>query len=169
MLTRNNLNLLLVSALQFFCFSVNAQQTDTISFFSKLNFYKDTLYIKARFMECGEWGGHLELTKIYLKDDDFHFSYQKYKADCSKITENNGEPSQLLELSIERPLSNKNKQLIKQYACLLVAAKFRETDPMNAGYMFEMKNVDETLNMHVYTWGRTTKDEYLDFITHLLN
>lgn len=151
------------------CFTACAQKSDSTEFFSKLNFYKDTLYIKARFIECGEWGGHLELVKIFLKKDNFYFSYNRYRADCTKVKENNGEPVQTLELSLEKPLSGKNKQLIKQYACLLVAAKFREPNPMNAGYIFEMKNAEETLNLYVYTWGQTTKDEYVDFIAHLLN
>ena len=120
-------------------------------------------------MECGEWGGHLELTTVFLKGDDFHLTYQKFKADCSKVNENNGEPLQVLERTVERQLSEKDKQLIKQYACLLVAAKFREPPIDHAGCIFELKNIRETLNIYVYTWGRTTRDEYLDFISHLLN
>jgi hypothetical protein len=74
-----------------------------------------------------------------------------------------------LEQSIERRLSDKDKQLIKQYASLLVAAKFRESPYDHAGYIFEVKNTEETLNIHIYTWGRTTKEEYLNFIAHLIN
>lgn len=169
MLTNTKLHLFIVLPLLLFCFLAFAQKSDSIDFFSKSNFYKDTLYIKARFMECGEWGGHLELTKVFIKDDDFHLLYQKFKADCNKVKENNGEPLQTLERTIARRLSEKDKYIIKQYTCLLVAAKFREPDPMNAGYIFEIKNAEKTLNVHVYTWGRTTKDEYLEFIAHLLN
>ena len=61
-------------------------------FFNYDNFYKDTLYIETRFMECGEWGGHLELSKIFLKDKEFYIIYQNYSADCNSIKANNGDP-----------------------------------------------------------------------------
>jgi len=35
--------------------------------FTPDNFSNDTLYIKTQFMECGEWGGHLELSKIFSR------------------------------------------------------------------------------------------------------
>ena len=47
-------------------------------------------------MECGEWGGHIEVTKVFLNGGHFHLKYQKFKADCSTIKENNGEPKQTL-------------------------------------------------------------------------
>ena len=28
--------------------------------------YEDTLYIKSKFSECGEWGGHDEVIKVFL-------------------------------------------------------------------------------------------------------
>jgi hypothetical protein len=31
--------------------------------------YRDTVYIKSQFSECGEWGGHDEIIKIFhIKD-----------------------------------------------------------------------------------------------------
>ncbi|MEI6949996.1 hypothetical protein V9K67_22615 [Paraflavisolibacter sp. H34] len=169
MATRGELHLVFLAALFLPCFPALGQRTGSTEFFDKSNFYGDTLFIKARFMECGEWGGHLETTKVFLRGDNFHFSYRKYRTDCSKVNDSNAEPPQILEQSEERRLSDKGKQVIKQYACSLIAAKFKEPATMHAGYIFEMKNKEETINIHVYTWGRTTKNEYLIFIAELLH
>lgn len=168
-LIKTSLQIALSLIIFHFYFSATAQKMESSVFFEKQNFHKDTLYIKARFMGCGEWGGHIELTRVFLKSEDFHLIYQKFKADCSKIKENNGEPMQTLVNTIERPLIDNDKQLIKQYAGLLVVAKFREPPYNHAANIFEMKNTEETLNIQVYSWGQTTKDEYLDFIARLIN
>ena len=118
-------------------------------------------------MECGEWGGHLELSKIYLKDNEFYINYQKFSADCNSIKENNGKPRQIFVKTLNRKLLNKDKQLVRQYFHQLIDAKFRELSPMNAGYIFEIKNSNKSINLFVYTWGTKTRDEYLQFIKRI--
>ena len=143
-------------------------RADSSEFFNPDNFVGDTLYIKSRFMECGEWGGHLELSKVYLKGNEFYINYQQYSADCNSIKENNGEPIQTLIKNITEILSDKDKLLIRRYFHQLIDAKFREPTPMHAGYIFEISKTDKTINLSVYTWGVTTRNEYLEFVRQLI-
>ncbi len=139
------------------------------TFFSPDNFLRDTLYIKAQFMECGEWGGHLELSKIFVKNNQFYINYQRFSPDCNSIKENNGRPIQTLIKTLNKRLLNKDKQLVRKYFHQLIEAKFRQPPPMNEGYIFEIKNSNQSINLFVYTWGTTTKDEYLQFIKQLFD
>lgn len=143
-------------------------QVDSTEFFNPDNFLGDTLYIKSRFMECGEWGGHLELLKVYLRNNDFYITYQKYSANCNSIKENNGEPIQTLVKAVTKQLLSKDKLLLRRYFHQLVDAKFREPAPMHAGYIFEITKTDKSINLYVYTWGVTTRNEYLEFVRQLL-
>jgi hypothetical protein len=140
---------------------------DKTNFFNPENFLGDTLFIKTRFMECGEWGGHLELLKVYLRKNEFHITYEKYSADCNTIKDNNGEPRQTLVKSVTKILLDKDKQLVRQYFHQLLDAKFREPTPMHAGYVFEIKKTDKSIYLFIYTWGSKTKDEYVRFIKQL--
>jgi hypothetical protein len=153
-----------------FCFTtfigISQPKKNTV-LFNHDTFYKDTLYIKARFMECGEWGGHLELSRIFLKDNEFHIIHQKYSADCNTIKENNGEPKQTLIKTVNKNMSGHDEQLIRLYLHQLVDAKFREEFPGHAGYIFKTNNTDNTINLRVYTWSTKTRDEYIQLIKQL--
>lgn len=137
------------------------------TFFNPDNFLGDTLFIKAQFMECGEWGGHLELSKIFVKNNQFYINYRKFSADCNSIKENNGKPKQTLIKTLNKKLLNKDKQFVRKYFHQLIDAEFRQFSPMNAGYIFQIKNSRQTINLYVYTWGTKTRDEYLQFIKQL--
>lgn len=142
-------------------------QVDCTEFFKTENFVGDTLFIKTRFMECGEWGGHLELTKVYLKDDEFYATYHKYSADCNSIRSNNGQPVQTLVKIISKKLLDRDKIQICRYFHQLVDAKIREPAPMHAGYIFEISKTDKSINLFVYSWGVATINEYKEFIAIL--
>jgi hypothetical protein len=144
------------------------KKSDIQNFFNADNFTRDTLYIKSRFMECGEWGGHLELSKVYLNGNDFYINYQKFDADCNSVNDNNLTPNQKLVKDITKKLLDKDKVLIRLYMHQLLDAKFREPIPMNAGYIFEVTKSDNSILINVYTWGVTTKNQYLKFIKTLL-
>jgi hypothetical protein len=150
------------------CAAPKKTYSDT-TFFDPDNFLGDTLYIKAQFMECGEWGGHLELSKIFLRENEFYINYQKFSADCDSVKENNGRPRQTLIEALNKKLRNKDKQLVREYVHQLIDAKFRQPSPMNAGYIFEIKNSNQTIKLFVYTWGTTTRNEYLQFIKKLFD
>lgn len=155
-------------SLTLFHFPAKAQQIDSTEFFNHDNFLRDTLYIRARFMECGEFGGHLEMSKIYLKANEFYITYQKFSADCNKIKENKGEPPQTLVKTVTKFLLNEDKRLFRRYFHQLVDAKFREPTITHAGCHFEIKKTDGSINIYVYTWGEMTKNEYLEFIKQLI-
>ena len=143
-------------------------QNDSTELFNKFNFYKDTLFIRTRFQECGEFGGHEELSKIYLKGDIFYLTYYKYSADCDKLNENQGSPPQTLIKTINKKLAAKDIPLIHKYAHELIEAKFRQPMIMHSGYIFEFKTTDRDIEIYVYTWGNKTIDEYSSFMKALL-
>lgn len=155
-------------SLTLFHFSAKAQQIDSTEFFNPDNFLGDTLYIRARFMECGEFGGHLEVSKIYLVANEFYITYQKFSADCNKIKENNGEPLQTLVKTVTKLMLNEDKALFRRYFHQLVDAKFREPTPSHAGYSFEIKKSDNSINLYIYTWGEITRIQYSAFIKQLI-
>lgn len=142
---------------------------DNNDFFDYHTFYKDTLCIKTRFMECGEWGGHLELSRIFLKDNEFYVIYQKYSADGNSIKENNGEPRQTLVKTKSKRLNKNDEQLIRQYLHQLLDAKLREQFPGHVGYIFKVNNTDNSINLYVYTSGGKIKDEYIELIKKLFS
>ena len=144
------------------------KQFQNTKFFNDRNFFKDTLYIEAEFIECGEWGGHEELSKIYLSEKSFYVDYMKYKADCDKIAENNGKPSEKIVRSIIKKLSNKNEILIEKYLKQVLDSKLIAEVIGNFGYVFHVYNSDSTLNIFLYTINGNTKKEYLNFIKQLL-
>ena len=155
-----------------FCFVTlsGISQTKTKSstnFFNHDNFYKDTLYIKTRFTECGEWGGHLELSRIFLKGHQFYIIYQNYSSDCSSIKENNGEPIQTLIKTKSKRLNENDEQLIRQYLHQTLDAKLKEQFPGQVGYIFKVYNTDNSINLSVYTWGAKIKDQYIQLIKKL--
>jgi hypothetical protein len=137
-------------------------------FFDTDNFTGDTLYIKSQFMECGEWGGHLEISKVYLNGNNFYINYQKFDADCNSVNDKNLTPNQRLVKKISKKLLDKDKIQIRLYMHQLLDAKFREPFPMNAGHIFEVTKSDNSINIRVYTWGVTTKNQYLKFIKEVL-
>jgi hypothetical protein len=159
-------------AFAFLSFGVKAQtnsSTDTL-FFDPGSFLGDTLYIKTQFMECGEWGGHLELSKIFVKDNQFYINYQKFSADCHSIKENNGRPKQTLVKTLNKKLINKDKQLLRRYFHQLADAKARQiSSVMNAGYIFQIKSSNQTINLLVYPGDKKIKDEYLQIIKQIFD
>jgi hypothetical protein len=140
-------------------------------FFDRDLFFRDTLYINAQFMECGEWGGHIEQTKVYLKGSLLFLDYQKFEANCDSIGENNGKPPQTLKQKREKILSNNEELIIQTYMHQLLDAKFRESFLGilgNAGDIFEIKNSDSSIKIQVYSSDDKTMDQYFDFIKKLL-
>lgn len=149
------------------CFGQN-NQVDSADFFVADNFFGDTLYIKAQFKECGEFGGHIELSKIYTKGDEFYVIYQKYEADCASIKENNGDPRQKLVRTFSKILLNDDKVLVRGYMYRLLEAKLREATPLHDGYTFQIKKSDNSLNIFVYPGDITIRSEYEQFIKQLI-
>ena len=142
-------------------------ENSTLEFFDLNSFQNDTLYIRSRFIECGEWGGHIELSRIYIQGKDFYINYEKFSADCNTIKLNNGEPRQILVSTQSKKLLEKHKKLIIQYFHQLLNAKLREANPFHFGYTFEIKNTDRSIQIFVYTLAGQAKEEYTSFINQV--
>lgn len=62
---------------------ISCSKSSNINYsFDNILSYKDTLFIKSRFADCGEWGGHNEIIKIYFEKEKTKLTYTKYKVDC---------------------------------------------------------------------------------------
>lgn len=153
-----------------FAFSGSAQDNniDSTEFFEPELFAGDTLYLKVHFMECGEWGGHLETSEIYTKGKQFYLEYNRYAVDCNTIKENNGVPAQILEETIVKELDAEDIKGIRRFFHQFIDAKFSEPVPMHAGHLFELKKSDNSLRIRVYTWGATLKNHYLELINEII-
>lgn len=113
------------------------------------NFVKyDTLFISARFDECGEWGGHKETLEIYSKSsEDLYLSYRKNTVDCNKIDEIYEAKLHFIK---EIKLDNQNKKAINEYIFQLLQSKINEGVYAHSGKEFELMNSDSTLFISVY-------------------
>lgn len=156
--------------LAFFIFSCSQhdKKTDPLTFFNIDNFKRDTLYINSQFMECGEFGGHLELSKVYLNGKDFYINYQKFDADCNSINHNKGKPVQKLIKNITKKVSNNGKVMIYHYIHQLLDAKFREPIAFPAGHIFQVINCDKSIYINVYPGSLEIANHYSELIENLI-
>lgn len=131
--------------------------------------FADTLYIKATFTECGEFGGHIELLKVYLTASAFNMTYQKFGADCNKIEENQGVPAQILNKTLTRKLTEDDNIAIEYYFEQLKDAAGNKDDYVRSGYTFQVIKKDKDINLAIYTMDYKIRQEYLtliDKVTH---
>ena len=79
---------ILVLTISFFILSCNKEEKNLTNKFNFNNLsevnYQDTLYIKSKFSECGEWGGHDEIFKIfYVKERRMMLQFERNEIkDC---------------------------------------------------------------------------------------
>jgi len=119
-------------------------------------------------MECGEFGGHLELSKVYLKGKDFYINYQKFDADCNSINQNKGKPVQKLVKSVTRKISNSDKGMICDYMHKLLDARFDGVTPSQAGNIFQVMNCDKSICISVYPGSLKISNRYSKLIAGLV-
>ena len=160
-----------IGVVSFFILSCSRQdkKTELYNFFNIDNFRGDTLYLNTQFMECGEWGGHKELSKVFLSGKDFYINYQKFDADCNSIKRNKGIPVQKLIKSITKKISANEKLLIYNYVHQLLDAKFQESPGFNAGTIFQVVLSDNNLNISVYPGSSRTIKQYIELIKNITN
>jgi hypothetical protein len=161
--------LLLIFSLFIGAFEGIAQQEgeETNDFFSEESFYKDTLFIRTTFIECGEWGGHLEVSKVYLQGKDFYIRYEKYSANCNTIAENNGVPKQLLQTSTTKRLLDQEKSIIRKYLHSLMDVKIVENPVFHVGYVFEVSNMDKSMKIFAYTLNPKAIQSYSKLVSSI--
>lgn len=83
----------------------------------------DTLYLYARFRECGEFGGHKEKMIITKPDDVFLLDYYRYEVDCDVY-----ETPLFQKLNYEKTieLTVENKESISRYMMRMIKSKIAE-------------------------------------------
>ena len=130
-----------------------------VSFFNPGSFGKDTMYIRTRFAECGEWGGHVEEIKVYIVNKNCFASFEQYSADCNSVKNNNGSPIQKLMSKTTQQIGRFEQILIREYIHSLVDLKFSETDFGHAFIISELKFRSE-INLDVGSWSDIVQINY---------
>lgn len=118
---------------------------------------EDTLFIKSRFADCGEWGGHNEVIKIYRSERKIKLAYIKYKVDCGN-RDKNGSIIQNQDITDNFTLSNSQQASVMNYMNNLMKLKFIDPEFGNSGNSFSVEDSREELRFSQY--GNNT---------HLLN
>jgi len=131
------------------------------TFFSTLNFssLNDTIFIYAKFSECGEWGGHKEIIKVYLKDTIYFANYIKYDTDCDQMDQYGILPLKKVTDTVVN-LTKSAEDAINKYCHQLLNAKINEISPGHAGNIFILQNAEETLKISIYD---SNKSNVLNF------
>ncbi|MGV0752404.1 hypothetical protein [Empedobacter brevis] len=107
----------------------------------------DTLFISARFDECGEFGGHKEVLEIFKRDKKIYLTYKKNTIDCDKVDE----ISQVkLSFVKEIELSTQHQKAIKEYFYYLLQNKIDEGYHAHSGNEFKVLKADSTFFINVY-------------------
>jgi hypothetical protein len=130
-----------------------------VSFFGLGSFGKDTMYIRTTFIECGEWGGNLEVIKIYMVDINCYAIFEQYLADCSSVKLNNGRPIQELTRKIVRHIGRVEQLLVREYMHSLLDLKLSETDFGHAFIVSDLSFRSE-INLTAYSWSDRVELSY---------
>lgn len=110
----------------------------------------DTLFLSARFDECGEWGGHKELIEIFRKDKKVYLNYKRNNIDCNKVDEIYGVKLSLIK---EIEVSNQHQKSINDYMFQLLQNKINEGPQDHSGNEFEILKGDSTFLIKVYDYN----------------
>ncbi|PJJ68192.1 hypothetical protein [Chryseobacterium geocarposphaerae] len=110
---------------------------------------QDTLFIKSRFADCGEWGGHEEIIKIYRSERKVKLTYLKYKVNCGN-RDNLGSIIQIKDITNTITLSNSQQTNLMNYINNLMKLKFINPEFSNAGTLFSVEDNKGTLKLSKY-------------------
>lgn len=110
---------------------------------------KDTLYIKSQFQDCGEWGGHQELIKIYKTEKAILLNYIKYEANCFE-RDNCGSLIQNRKFSRYIVLSESQGKAVMDYINTSMKLKFIKPIIGNSGNSFLIENAKGDLHFSYY-------------------
>ena len=119
---------------------------------------EDTLFIKSRFADCGEWGGHEELIKIYRSERKIKLVYIKHKVKNRRDTDNMGSLIQTKDTTENFALTNSKQISVMNYKNNLMKLKFIDPEFGNSGNFFSIEDSRGELKFSQY--GNNT---------HLLN
>lgn len=150
------------------CITEAQHKTDSADVFNLMFFGGDTLYINVQYMECGEFGGHIEKSKIYSAGNSFYITYQKFSVNCSGIKENYGRPVQTLHETNTQKLTGQQQLLLLGYFQQLLACQFTDFNLMHAGYTFNISMLNHSLNIHLYSLNNKLLHQYEKLIQTIL-
>ena len=127
--------------------------------------YEDTLYIKSKFSECGEWGGHDEVIKVFLvKERKTMLRFERNEVIDCDIRNSKGDIVKKPNLKKQFILSASEKKAIMSYFNQLTKSKFSEKDFGNSGNSFSIE--DSKGNLKISTYGNHQFD--IDLYNNLL-
>jgi hypothetical protein len=128
----------------------------------------DSIYITARFSECGEWGGHKE--EIIINADERWNTYVHYKVfpyNCDSINFYYSNDNLLPKIDTIINLSDRGKQSIKEYIQRLAQSKVMEEFPGHAGDYFSVVTSDSALIIKVYDDKLSNVDSFNKLVSGL--
>ncbi len=165
-------SVLLVISLLLVCCNIDAsdkspsEEKVDVSRFDELSFDPDylrasssqetLLFLKAKFSECGEFGGHSEELQIHsIGLNGFHAKYSRYGLECDPPPppEPDGTPQpDLREVQIDTTINLEKGALnsIKDYMIDLLGGKIEENFLNHSGNTFIIQNTDSSLYIKVY-------------------
>lgn len=142
-------------------------QTKTFFSLSNFHFLNDTIFIYARFSECGEWGGHEEFIKLYVKESKFYANYFKYSTNCEKMNEYGMLPMTKVKDTVII-VGDIEKEAINEYSHQLLNAKINQDFPGHAGDIFSISNSEKTLNIGIYDDKSVNIENFNNLVIKLL-
>jgi hypothetical protein len=108
----------------------------------------DTLTLYARFDECGEWGGHTEVFKLYTKSEspatsseNLWFDYKRDSVDCS----NPYESRNWIYGFSDKLTDGDQKRVIEYIHELLNNSINTENIPFRSGQYYSVYTTDSTI------------------------
>lgn len=110
---------------------------------------EDTIFVKSRFSDCGEWGGHSELIKIYRAEKKLKLTYIKFKVDCD-MRDSEGSIIQNKEFTRHVLLSNSQQLALMNYMNDLMKFQFLTKEISHSGNSFYLYNTKEDLKIYHY-------------------
>jgi hypothetical protein len=110
---------------------------------------EDTLFIKSRFSDCGEWGGHEELIKVYHLERKIKLTYIKYKVNCGN-RDSLGSIIQTKNTTHNFSLSNSQQLSLMNYFNNLMKLKFIDKEYGNSGNSFLVEDSKGQLKFSQY-------------------
>ncbi|MCT2407356.1 hypothetical protein NZD88_07350 [Chryseobacterium antibioticum] len=110
---------------------------------------EDTIFIKSRFTDCGEWGGHEEFIKVYRLERKIGLTYIKYKVTCGNI-DSSGSPIQTKNITRNFILSDSQQLSLMTYFNNLMKFKFIDKELGNSGNSFLIEDSKGKLRLSQY-------------------
>lgn len=145
--------------------SVSCSKSSNINYsFDNILSYKDTIFVKSRFADCGEWGGHNEIIKIYTEKEQTKLIYTKYGVDCG-VRDSTGSIVQNEEVKKNIVLSTSQKAGLMNYINNLMHYKFIENEFGNSGNSFSVEDSENQLKISRYGSNSILMENY----NHLMN